>query len=106
MTPRPSISAARRAAIFRDAGGICHLCTRKIAQGEPWEVEHVKARGLGGSDGSDNLKPAHIDCHAGKTRKDRAIMADADRALIRHVGLKKPSPSWGRQRGFGSRRTG
>jgi 5-methylcytosine-specific restriction protein A len=97
MTSRPSFSPHRRAAIFRDAHGICHLCTRKIAPGESWEVEHVKARGLGGSDENDNLRPAHIDCHAGKTRKDRAIMADADRALIRHVGLKKPSRAWGKR---------
>lgn len=100
MSARPSFSAAKRAAIFRDHDGICHICTRKIAVGEPWHVEHVKARGLKGADTDDNLKPAHIDCHAGKTRKDRAIMADADRALIRHVGLKKPSRSWGRQGGF------
>lgn len=105
ISPRPSFSAARRAAIFRDNDGVCHICTRKIAAGESWQVEHVKARGLQGADTDDNLRPAHVDCHAGKTRKDRAIMAEADRALIRHVGLKKKSPSWGRQRAFGSRRT-
>lgn len=98
MKPRPSFSPHKRAAIFRDHGGVCYLCTRKIAQGEPWHVEHVKARGLQGSDTDDNLRPAHVDCHAGKTKRDRAIMADADRALIRHAGLKKKSPAWGRRR--------
>jgi 5-methylcytosine-specific restriction protein A len=97
MTPRPTISAARRAAIFRDNGGVCYLCERKIAPGEHWHVEHVKARGLGGSDSDENLRPAHVDCHAPKTRKDRAIMADADRALIRHVGLKTRSRAWGKR---------
>jgi 5-methylcytosine-specific restriction protein A len=89
MTPRPSFTRHQRAAIFRDCGGICHICSRKIAPGEPWQVEHVKARGLGGSDKSENLRPAHIDCHAGKTKKDRAIMADADSALLKHCGLDR-----------------
>lgn len=104
VKPRPTFSPHKRAAIFRDCNGICHICTRKIAQGEPWEIEHVKARGLQGSDEDDNLRPAHIDCHAGKTRKDRAVMAEADRALIRHVGLKKKSRAWGKR--FGWRKTG
>lgn len=102
-TPRPSFSAARRAAIFRDNDGVCHICTRKIAAGEPWQVEHVKARGLQGPDTDDNLRPAHVDCHAGKTRKDRAIMADADRALLRHVGLKPKPKQKIRSRGFEKR---
>lgn len=89
MIPRPKFSNQKRAAILRDNGKICHLCKRRIAPGEPWDVEHVKARGLGGSDNDENLRPAHVDCHAGKTKKDRAIMADADRALIRDAGLKQ-----------------
>lgn len=95
MKPRPKFSPHKRAAVFRDNNGICHICEREIAPGEPWEIEHPKARGLGGSDDDDNLKPAHIDCHAGKTKKDRAIMADADRALLRHVGLRRSRTSWG-----------
>jgi 5-methylcytosine-specific restriction enzyme A len=65
------------------------LCGRKIAPGEPWHIEHMKARGLGGKDSDDNLRPAHIDCHAGKTKKERAIMADADAALLKHCGLDR-----------------
>lgn len=106
MTPRPSFSAHKRAAIFRDNGGVCYLCERKISPGEQWHVEHVKARGLQGADTDDNLKPAHVDCHAGKTRKDRAIMADADRALLRHAGLKPKSRGWPKSRGFGWRTAG
>ena len=86
---RKSISARKRAACFRDNGGTCHICTRKIAIGESWHVEHVQALGLQGEDSPKNWKPAHVDCHAGKTRKDRAIMADADRALLKHCGLDK-----------------
>jgi 5-methylcytosine-specific restriction protein A len=91
MSPRPSFTSLQRATIFRDNDGRCHLCTRKIAPGEEWEVEHVKPRALGGSDTAENLKPAHVDCHAGKTRKERVVIAKADRALKRHVGIKKRS---------------
>lgn len=95
MTPRPSFTRFQRATIFRDNDGICHLCTRGIAPGEPWEVEHVKPRAFKGGDGPENLRPAHIDCHAGKTRKERVVIAKADRALKAHVGLrpKRPWPS-------------
>lgn len=89
MAKRITITPKRRAEIFRDAGGICHLCSRKIAPGEPWEVEHPKAIGLGGADDATNWKPAHVDCHAGKTRQDIRIMRKADRALKKDTGVKK-----------------
>ena len=84
-------SQLERAKIFRDNDGICHICTRKIAVGEPWHDEHVKPKGLKGSNDLSNRKPAHIDCHAGKTRQDVAIMRKADRQLKRHVGVKRTS---------------
>lgn len=86
---RVSITPKRRAEIFRDAGGICHLCDRKIAYGEPWDVEHPKALGLGGADDATNWKPAHVDCHAGKTRNDIRIMRKADRQMKSHTGIKR-----------------
>ena len=86
---RTTITPKRRAEIFRDAGGICHLCSRKIAHGEPWEVEHPKAIGLGGADDASNWKPAHVDCHAGKTRQDVRIMRKADRQMKAQFGVKK-----------------
>lgn len=81
-------SATERLKIFLAADGICHLCERKIAPGEPWHDEHVKAKGLGGSNDLKNRKPAHIDCHAGKTRRDVAIMRKADRQGKKHLGLR------------------
>jgi 5-methylcytosine-specific restriction protein A len=81
-------TAKQRAEIFRDNDGICHLCTRKIAPGEVWHVEHPKARGLGGSDKQKDVKPAHEDCHKPKTKADRAIMTKADRQAKAYHGLK------------------
>ena len=81
MAKRATITPKRRAEIFRDADGICHLCSRRIGLGETWEVEHPKAIGLGGADDSTNWLPAHVDCHAGKTRNDVRIMRKADRQM-------------------------
>lgn len=82
-------SAAERLKIFLAADGVCHICGRKIAPGEPWHDEHVKPKGLKGSNDLSNRKPAHIDCHAGKTRQDVAIMRKADRQGKKHLGIKR-----------------
>ncbi len=110
MTPRPSISKTRRARVFQSNGGVCHLCSGKIMPGEEWEVEHVQARGLGGSDDDDNLRPAHSHCHKSKSRAERSIMAKADaqhRAgtpfAPRPKKKKIPSRPFGKSRPFPSR---
>lgn len=86
---RVAITPKRRAEVFRDAGGVCHLCKRKIAEGEPWDVEHPRALGLGGADDATNWKPAHRDCHAGKSKQDIRIMRKADRQMKSHTGVKR-----------------
>lgn len=88
MAKRITITPKRRAEVFRDAGGICHLCSRKIAPGEAWEVEHRKPLALGGTNDPDNLFPAHADCHAGKSRAEIKIIRKADRQLKKAVGVK------------------
>lgn len=91
MVKRKSFTPTQRARIFLDADGICHICGRKITEGaESWHVEHVKALGLSGADDPSNWRPAHIDCHATKTRKDVAIMRKADRQMKAHQGIKMP----------------
>ncbi len=88
MTKRITITPKRRAEVFRDAGGICHLCSRKIAPGEPWEVEHRKPLALGGTNDPENLFPAHVDCHAGKSRGEIKIIRKADRQMKKAIGVK------------------
>lgn len=88
MTKRITITPKRRAEVFRDAGGICHLCSRKIAPGETWEVEHRKPLALGGTNEPDNLFPAHVDCHAGKSRAEIKVIRKSDRQAKAHAGVK------------------
>ena len=96
---RPKWTAKQRAEIFRDNQGECYLCCRKIGLGEAWEVEHPRARGLGGSDKQADMRPVHIDCHKPKTKRDKQIMAKADRQAKKHFLPRKESKL--KSRGFG-----
>ncbi len=87
---RKPLSTAQRVQIFRDAGGLCHICGGKIAN-ERWDVEHVIPLALGGEDAEANMRPAHKVCHVEKTQADVRKIAKAKRLEARHIGIKKPS---------------
>ena len=87
-TRRRPMSATRQLRIWEAHKGRCYLCGRKIVAGEAWEVEHMRALGLGGTDTDDNCAPAHKACHASKTRDDAARIAKAKRQKARHLGIK------------------
>lgn len=86
--PPPTV----RARIFLRHGGICHLSGQKIAS-KPWELEHVKALGLGGENRETNLAPALVEPHKEKTKADNEAMDKADRIRLRHLG------AWPKPRG-------
>lgn len=92
--PRPRISRKQRIAIFEAARGECYLCGGKIKVGDAWDVEHVLARELGGSDEPDNLRPAHAKCHRAKTAEDAALIAKSNRVRDKHRGFFKPKSRW------------
>lgn len=85
---RRTISTRERVTLFQTHGGICHICQGRIAIGDAWEVEHVIPLAQGGEDGGDNLRPAHVRCHAGKTAVDAGDTARAKRREARHLGAK------------------
>ena len=89
---RRSISKATRVRIFLAAEGVCHLCGLRIdAPKQRWEVEHVKPLSMGGADTDDNMRPAHVGCHADKTAAEAAPRAKADAAGAKHLGIRPPS---------------
>jgi len=100
MTKRRAMSAARKARIFDAARGLCHLCGLPIKAGETWEAEHVVALTCGGSDDDANIRPAHVDCHAGKTKSDKAIGAKLTRIKARNIGIKRQPVQPIKSRGF------
>lgn len=90
--PRKSLTRNQRAELFLQHGGVCHLCGTRIQaeRGEAWEVEHVMAREISGRDDWDNLRPAHIACHAVKSKADKKVIAKSNRARNRNLGIHKP----------------
>jgi 5-methylcytosine-specific restriction enzyme A len=87
---RRRMTSLRRARIFDTAGGVCHICELRILAGEPWDVEHVIALEISGDDSDENLRPAHVACHRGKTAKDAGIIAKAKRVRAKHIGAHRP----------------
>lgn len=88
MTRR--MSPSRRARIFADHGGVCHLCGDQIdGTRERWEVEHIVPYALTRDDTDANLAPAHVACHAAKTAGDVAQIAKAKRVARKHIGAHR-----------------
>jgi 5-methylcytosine-specific restriction endonuclease McrA len=81
----------------------CHLCGLPIKQGEAWHVEHIVALACGGADDDANMAPAHIDCHAPKTKDDVRAAAKIKRIAARHVGATPPPKQRIANRGFAKR---
>lgn len=88
-------SRSARARFFADHGGVCALCGGQIdGAREGWDIDHVIPRCLGGTDDPDNLQLVHTKCHrgsAGKTARDREVLAKSDSVRARHDGSKAPS---------------
>ena len=102
MTTR-RMAKARRLRVWEAHKGHCHLCCLPIKQGEAWHVEHIIALACGGADDDANMAPAHIDCHAPKTRDDVRMAAKIKRVAARHVGAKPPLKQRIANRGFDKR---
>lgn len=93
MTRRRSIPETEREAIFERAERCCHWCGQEIDAGrEPWDVDHVIALELGGTEDKldENLQPIHRKgCHAAKTRADVAAIAKSKRMQRRAKGIAR-----------------
>lgn len=95
MVERLRLSNTKRAKVFEDARGLCHICRQKIF-GKGWEAEHVIPLALGGADDESNLRPAHTDCHGKKTKADNARWTKAKRTRAKHIGAyRSQSPMMG-----------
>jgi len=91
VTQRKPMSDNRRLRVWEEAKGICHICTCKIWPGEDWEVEHVIPLALRGADDELNMRPAHKDCHAGKTKADNKSWSKAKRIAKKAAGIRPRS---------------
>ncbi len=89
MTERRSLSPMKRLAVFEAAKGLCHLCGLRIQVGERWEVEHRIPIAMGGADNETNMSPAHVKCHAIKSKADATNLAKVNRVRAKHRGAWK-----------------
>lgn len=70
------MSKMRRLRIWERDGGVCYWCQRKVAVGEPWDVEHKQCWALFQDDRDENLGVIHrLGCHYEKTGQDMALIA-------------------------------
>lgn len=90
-TPRKPLTPTQRLALYERFKGICVLCTRKIAAGDSWIDEHMRALGLAGSNDPDNRAPVHKACAATKTHDEdmpRINKAKAQKKAV--LGIRPP----------------
>jgi len=87
-TQRKMPTPAQRLKLFEQHKGVCCICGAYIKAGERWIVEHVIPLGLGGSNDTENLAPAHEKCAALKTKDDQKQIAKAKRQKRAHLGIK------------------
>lgn len=90
-TPDTPAPPRVRLRVFQAHGGVCHISKRKIAAGEPWQLEHVTALINGGENRESNLAPALTDKHREKTRDDLAEKSAVYRKASKHAGIRPPS---------------
>lgn len=100
MTKRRSITKAMRVRVFDRDQGVCYLCGLPIQIGQQWHVEHVKPLWCGGIDAETNMSPAHIDCHATKTKAEAAPRAKTNAQRAKHILAPLPGANRLRSRGF------
>jgi len=91
-SPDEKIPPRVRLRVFERAGGVCHISKRKIAPGEPWQVDHVIALVNGGEHRESNMAPALVGPHRDKTKADVAEKASINGRRASHVGVKRDKP--------------
>lgn len=77
--------------VFDRAKGVCHISDVKIAVGDKWHVDHVKALEDGGENRESNLAPALDEPHSRKTAAENKARAKERKQRARHIGIKKPT---------------
>ncbi len=102
-SPDAKVPPRVRARIFLAHDGRCHRTGRKIAPGELWELEHVKALCNGGEHRESNMAPILAGKpHREKTAADVAEKSKVARIRAKHLGLW-PKGRKIRSRGFQKR---
>lgn len=87
-TPDAAIPTRVKDRVFQRAGERCQGCGRKLAPGDRWDADHIRALTLGGEHRESNLQCLCEWCHKPKTAQDMAIKSAAYRKRAKHIGAK------------------
>lgn len=91
LHPRRSMTKARRTRIAERQHGLC-ACGCGGALGASFDVDHVLALWMGGTDADDNLEGLTEGHHKIKTRADAAARAKVKRLIAKEDGTaRKPN---------------
>ncbi len=93
-TPDTPAPPRVRLRVFDRAGGRCHACGRKIAAGDRWTLEHLKALINGGENRETNMGITCDWCLPQKNAADVAEKSKVYRTRAKHVGATRPKPRW------------
>lgn len=80
-----------RLRILEAAARKCYLTGIKIADGQPFDLEHVTPLSLGGEHRETNLRPALRLPHEVKSAAEAKIRAKADRQAKKAFGERNPN---------------
>lgn len=88
-TPDSPVPPRVRLRVFDRKHGRCHRCWRKIAAGEQWTCEHLKALTNGGENRERNLDVTCGWCLPIKNAEDVAEKSRVYERRASHVGIRK-----------------
>lgn len=90
-TPDTSAPPRVRVRVFDRCGGRCHRCSRKIAAGERWTLEHLKSLINGGENREGNLSVTCDWCLPIKNAEDVAEKSKVAHVRAKHLGIRRRS---------------
>jgi 5-methylcytosine-specific restriction enzyme A len=86
-TPQTPVPPRVKIRVFDAHGGRCHVSGKKIAAGDRWDVDHVRALINGGENRESNLAPILREKHKQKTARDVDEKSKVARIRAKHLGL-------------------
>ena len=86
-TPETAVPLRVKLRVFDAHGGRCHWSGKKIAAGDRWDVDHIRALINGGENRESNLAPILREKHREKTARDIDEKAKVARIRAKHFGL-------------------
>ena len=89
-SPDAKVPARVKLRILRRFGGKCYLTQILIADGQAFDLEHVRPLEEGGEHRESNLAPVLRLPHEVKTQAERKRQAKADRVAKKAHGLTQP----------------